>query len=363
MNMHTAPKVDNVVAHGMDNNNSDKTIALSTIWQELLGREQIGVEQNFFELGGNASLAAELFHKIQKVFGRRLPPMAIYQAPTIASLAAQLDARNWPPFPRCIQMNSGDQACPVFLIHGLGGNILEFFDFVRSLETPRAIYGLQARGTDGAEAPCSSIEEMAHFHAEAIKALQPRGPYILVGYSLGGLVALEMARYFSEIGDNVSLLVMIDSYPALQFAPLGQRLGVYSRKFRHYASRLIRLAINNRIPHVSRRSDQSQNALQADVGHAEFPAPVGIAFTPAMRLVQEGAMNALKYYKPRPYPGRIRFVQAASALHFPEDPEKVWSKFVGQFEVETVLGDHHELLTTHFQSLANVISRYLLEFR
>jgi thioesterase domain-containing protein len=339
-----------------------KTAALSRIWQRVFRKEHIGVDESFFDLGGDPWLAIELFLDIEKVFGRTLPPLVIYQAPTIASLAALLESSSLPALPKCVQLKAGRLGPPVFLIHGLGGNILEFFDLVRHLPALHALHGLQARGTDGLEQPCSRIDEMANFHLEAIKALQPHGPYILVGYSLGGLVALETARHLAETGESIALLVMIDSYPSLRYAPLAQRLGVVSRTARHYASRKLWTPGSKTIAHANRRSGQGLDTVESPIGFAPVRTSVGIAFTPAMRRVQEAAVRALRNYKPRFYRGRIRFVRAAIPLHFPDDPEKVWAKYTDQFEVETAPGYHHELLTIQYESLARVISRYLREF-
>jgi thioesterase domain-containing protein/acyl carrier protein len=336
-----------------------KTAALSGIWQRVFRKEHIGVDESFFDLGGDPWLAIELFLDIEKVFGRNLPPLVIYQAPTIASLAALLEASSLPALPKCVQLKAGSLGPPAFLIHGMGGNILEFFDLVHHLPALHTLYGLQARGTDGLEEPCSTIDEMAHFHLEEIKTLQPQGPYILIGYSLGGLVALEMARHLAGAGENIALLVMIDSYPSPRYAPLAQRLGVASRTAKHYASRMLRRG-SKTIADANPRSGRL-DTLEGPAGFAPVRTSVGIPFTPEMRSVQEAAVRALREYKPRFYHGRIRFVRAANPLHFPDDPERVWAKFTDQFEVETVPGNHHELLTTQYESLAIVISRYLRE--
>jgi thioesterase domain-containing protein len=320
---------------------SEKREVLSRIWQRVLKKEHIGVDETFFYLGGNPWQAVDLFREIEKEFGRSLPPMVIFQAPTIASLAVLLENHDNPTFPKQVLLKAGNQEPGIFLMHGVGGNILEFFGFAKHLRCSRAVYGVQARGTDGWEEPCSSIEEMAEFHVDAIKSLQPRGPYVLVGYSLGGLVALETARLLTTTGENIDLLAMIDSYPPLLYAPLAQRLGVYMRRATHGASRLLR--------------------SPGPAGPAKDPGSLGMAFTPAMRRVQEYAMKALRGYRPRHYRGQIRFVRAGTPLHLPADPAKVWTKFADQFEVETVTGDHHELLTTYCDSLASVISRYLCE--
>ncbi len=340
---------------------SEITVILSSIWRRLLGKEQIGGEENFFDLGGNPWLAIELFREIEKTFGRLLSPLVIYQAPTVDTLAVVLETSNSIPFPQCVLLKAGDLEPPIFLSHGLGGNIMEFFDLVQHLQSSRSVYGLQARGTDGMEAPCSSIEEMAQFHVEAIRTIQLHGPYILVGYSLGGLIALEMARYLAKDGENIALLVMIDSYASLVHAPLTQRIRVFSRKAKYYASKWRRSGSTKPITDATqRRGHLSDEDLFTESEKAEILS-LGIAFTPAMSLVREESAKALKRYQPRYYEGRIRFARAATPLHFPDDPKKVWAKYVNQFEMESVPGDHHELLTTQYETLAAVISRYLSE--
>lgn len=334
---------------------------LTHIWQRVLQRASIGSNDDFFELGGDPWQAIEVFREIEEKLNRSFSPLVIYQAPSIASLALLMETRTEPHIPQCLLLKGGDPRTPVFLAHGLGGNVLEFFDFVRHLPCRRAVYGLQARGTDGLEEPCSSIEEMAEAHVDAVKVRQPHGPYALVGYSLGGLVALEMARRLTAAGEHVDLLVMIDSYPPLQAAPFAQRLGVYARKARHQASRLLRSRGSKASPQTGLASDETLDTMNGLAGRANAPGSLGIAFTPAMRRVQECSEKALRDYRPTHYGGRIRFVRAGTPLHFPDDPAKVWTKFTDQFEVETAPGDHHELLTTYCENLAGVISRYLLE--
>ncbi len=309
---------------------------LTPIWKRILQRPTIDVHDNFFDLGGDPWIAVKLFREVAEATNRDLAPMLIYTAPTLDQLSAVLECSAQPRFPTHLLLKNGIAEIPVFFLHGLGGNIMEFFLLLKHLQVPHPVYGLQARGSDGSQEPCSRIEEMARFHVNTIRALQPHGPYLLVGYSLGGLVALEMARCFEESSERVALLVMIDSYPPLRLAPLAQRWGAYSRRARHYAKRKF-------------SPPRSESLIPS----------IGRAFTPAMQHVQECSARALHEYHPRHYRGRIRFIRAGTPLHFPSDPAKVWAQFTDQFEVETVPGDHHELLTTHSQSLAAVISRYL----
>ena len=139
--------------------------------------------------------------------------MFIYQAPTIRSLAAILEDPDPPRLSPMIKLKAGTEEPPIFLLHGLGGNVLEFFELVKYVQTLRAIYGIQARGTDGVDEPYDSVEDMARFNLSAVRKFQPDGPYSIIGYSLGGLVALEMAQRLSETGLRISLFAMLDSYP------------------------------------------------------------------------------------------------------------------------------------------------------
>jgi acetoacetyl-CoA synthetase len=340
---------------------SDLIEVLTPIWGRVLRRSSISIHDNFFDLGGDPRIAIELFQEVAKATKRNLAPILIYAAPTLGELSAVLATSAPPRVPPVLMLKAGTAGIPVFFIHGLAGNIMEFFQLLKYVQTHNPIYGLQARGSDGLAEPCSTIEEMAEFNVDAIQVIQPHGPYALVGYSLGGLVALEMAHRLAATAQNIDLLVMIDSYPPLQNAAFAQWLGVYARRAAHGVARLLRLRRTTASPHAGRASNQTWNTTQWPAGQAKVPNSLGIAFTPAMRRVQEYATKALRDYRPRYYHGRIRFVRAGTPLHFPDNPSQAWAKFTDQLEVETVPGDHHELLTTHYESLAGVISRYLDE--
>src|SRR5271167_1040481 len=108
---------------------------LLPIWQRILQQSSVHVEDNFFELGGDSSLALQLFNEIAKACGRELPPVTIYQAPTITALAALLEEPATPRFPPLVLMKSGTEEPPVFLAHGLGGSAMDFFQPVKHIQT------------------------------------------------------------------------------------------------------------------------------------------------------------------------------------------------------------------------------------
>lgn len=314
---------------------------LTTTWKKVLQLEAIDPNDNFFELGGDSALAVQLFSEIADVCGRQLPAVMIYHVPTIASQVALLELRAMPELSPLVMLKSGARQQSLFIASGLGGGPAEFFQLAKYLQTPYGVFGLQPKGIEGFDDPCERIEEMADFYLRAILRFQPRGPYLLAGYSLGGLVALEMARSLTSKGQTVALLTMIDTYPDIDFLSVGHRLRLSIQRTTHRALNFIRpQGTRIRLGGLSSQDEIS-------------------TFAPAFDRVREAAFKALRRYEPRYYPGKIKFVRAAEVTQFPANPKVVWSHLVGQIDVDTVPGDHLGMLTTQYETLASVLNRYL----
>ena len=310
---------------------------LVPIWQRLLQLSSVGVDDNFFDLGGDSALALELFNEIALASGRELPPVMIYHAPTITALAALLEQPTTPRVPPLVRLKSGSEDPPVFIAHGLGGSVMDFFQVVKHIQTPRAIHGMQAKGIDGVEEPLDRIEDMARYSLDAVKQVQPHGPYLLIGFSLGGLVALEMAQQLIAEKEKIGLLLMLDSYPHVSRLSRGQRARLSSRQtWRRFARRLHWLGVK---PPYQTTVETSPSA--------------------ALQHFRDTSYLALERYQPRFYPGKINFVRAAIPTDFPANPTAIWSHLANELELKTAPGDHLGIMTTHFESLASVISGFL----
>ena len=333
---------------------------LIPIWQRVLQRSAIRVDDNFFDLGGDSSLALKLFTEISDVYGRKLPPVMIYQAPTIAALAAVLEQPAAPRFPPLMQLKEGTEKPPIFIAHGMGGNVMDFFQVVKHVRTQHPIYGMQAKGIEGLDEPLERIEDMAQFFLDPIRGIQPRGPYFLIGYSLGGLVAFEIAQRLSEAGEKVGLLVMLESYPHKRYIAAGQRLRLIARRARRHAAILIRLPWRDALSYILHPAERLVY-IPRDRGRDRDHRPNGIWFTPAVLRMRDRAYLALRRYRPRYYPGKIKFVRAETVSDFPDDPRAVWANLAKEFEMETVPGDHLGIINTHYKRLADALSRYLRE--
>lgn len=311
---------------------------LTPIWQRVLQVSSIGADDNFFDLGGDSALALQLFHEIALTCGRELPPVMIYHAPTIAALAALLDQPVAPPVPALVQLRSGSEQPPIFIAHGLGGSVIDFYQVVKYIETGRTIYGVQAKGINGVEEPLDRIEDMARYWLDAVKQVQPHGPYFLIGFSLGGLVMLEVAQRLVADGDEVKLLALLDSYPHISRVSPGQRFRVWGRQtWRRLAKRLQWLGVK----------PPFQTTLEAP--------------SPSLQHFRDTSYLALHRYEPRFYPGKINFVRAEIPTDFPANPAAVWSKLAQEFEVKTVPGDHLGIMTEQYENLGAAISACLRE--
>ena len=161
---------------------------LTAIWERVLQRSPIEIEDNFFDCGGDSLLAVHVFIEIMKETGRELPITTIYDAPTIAALAALLDGAPATPFSPLVLAKSGSGAPPFFLVHGMGGTVMQLTQLGKLIDYEGPVYAIQPRGLDGLEPPIDSVDEMAAYYLRAIFEIQPHGPYLLAGYSFGGMV-------------------------------------------------------------------------------------------------------------------------------------------------------------------------------
>lgn len=210
---------------------SDIERTLTSFWQELLGVAQVGVEDDFFALGGHSLIAVRLFSMLRKAWRIDFPISVLFEAPTIARLAALIAERIGPSaaeaepqrrFTHLVPMHegAGGPGRPFFLVAGMFGNVLNLRHLAQLLGPDRPFYGLQARGLHGDQPPHASLPEAAADYIAELRQLQPQGPYLIGGFSGGGLTAWEMARQLEASSEEVAALVLLDTplpvRPALQ---------------------------------------------------------------------------------------------------------------------------------------------------
>jgi amino acid adenylation domain-containing protein len=185
---------------------------LFDIWKILLKTGSFGVRDNFFDIGGHSLLAVRMIDQIEKVFHRKIPLDTLWlSGGTIESLAEVLEGQyRFCINPELIEMKKGTKP-PLFLVHILGGHLLDYSELVTALDPEQCVYGLQSRGVFGAGKPDMNLHLIAACCIESMRIAQPSGPYMLAGYSSGGVVAYEMAQQLRRNGEKVALLAMIDT--------------------------------------------------------------------------------------------------------------------------------------------------------
>jgi thioesterase domain-containing protein len=269
-------------------------------------------------------------------------------------MSALIDTSRSSPF---VTIKAGSHKPPIFIIHGLCGRT-QFSKLATHIATKNPVYGIQARGIDGAEQPFDRIEDMSRFYLEALNQSYPNGPYILIGYSFGGLIALEMAQRLLQNGSCVPLLVLVDAYPHPRFLTSIQRKRLFLRRVRSHVDKLWRLPLPGALSYFVRGV---KNRLHIFSTPSESLAEAQDGRSPALQLVKSKAYEALVNYKPKFYPGKINFVATDEKTFFPEYPEPVWAHLTDKLEVDIIPGNHLNIVTTEFEPLAAVITRHVRE--
>jgi len=183
---------------------------LCKLWGEILKIDRIGVDDDFFAIGGHSLLAAKLFSRLDEHFGRSLPLGVLFSAPTVRSLAEYYrPSVALKKDSVVVALRAGGTLRPVFAVPGVFGNVVGFADLARELGSEQPFYGLQSVGLDGAGAPLDSIEAMAKLYVNEIRSVQPYGPYAIIGACFGATVAYEMARHLLEVGEEVAFLGLL----------------------------------------------------------------------------------------------------------------------------------------------------------
>jgi thioesterase domain-containing protein len=185
---------------------------LLEIWKLLLKRKDIGIADNFFDVGGHSLLAMKLLSEVARAFGRSLPVAAIFRAPTVEQMAALLSVKASKPSSAVVTLQPLGLQPPLFLIPGADGNAVAYADFARSFGSDRPIHLLEPVGFEGRRRPLERIEEVAANFLQEIRKVQPRGPYRLIGFCVGGIVAFEMAQQLVAAGEETPWLAMVETW-------------------------------------------------------------------------------------------------------------------------------------------------------
>ncbi|HEU4558056.1 MAG TPA: amino acid adenylation domain-containing protein [Longimicrobium sp.] len=333
---------------------SPTEIELADVWRDVLGVERVGAADDFFALGGHSLLAVKLASRIRQRFGRELPLAELFRSPTLRALAIAIDAGadDAPASPLVALHAAGDRA-PIFCVHPAGGTVFRYTDLARHLGVDQPFYGLQARGVNDESEPLRTVDEMADLYFATIRATFPRGPYVLAGWSAGGTIGYEIARRLRDAGEEVPLVVLLDTHgPKADWqARSPDEVDLYL----HYTHDLAGVAperLEVLEGELRATSPDERIAYLADwIARTEPSVPEATVAQIARSVrVFATTMRAVNEHQLREYDGDVLLIEAALGIPGTPAPEggvpAAWRAVVrGRFEVRTVPGSHGTLVS------------------
>jgi amino acid adenylation domain-containing protein len=348
------PRPDQQVpVHVVPRNDTERR--LLEIWKEILNLNNIGVTDNFFDIGGHSLMAVRLFARIENTFGTKLPLTALFQHGTVEELARLINKpQNALHSPIIIPMQTQGNKTPIFFVPGLGTSPLYMRELALGFSPLRPVYGLQSV-FQGKTIEKRSIDETAKLYCDQLLTLLPDTPIALFGHSAGGLIALEVAHLLTSEGKLVTMVGLLDSYPPgpRQQASWQDRMRIHAGHMRENGLRgaLVYLGTANEriILKVIRDLSDKNDRLKKIIAKL-FPQKFKIA--------------NLKSFVLKPYSGNVTLFKVSERPWYVNwDPMENWSKYlVGNFNVVNIPGNHMSLLSKpNAEIVARAISDSLPE--
>jgi amino acid adenylation domain-containing protein len=334
------------------------------IWSEVLGVETAGPDDDFFASGGHSLLAMKLIHDVNEALGVELTVRSLLVEPTLGALVSEVQrsggerpAVSTPPeaaapHPPLVPIRPEGGLPPLYLVAGgMGGEqeLLVYARLTRYLDPDQPFYGLRARGVDDLVEPHETVEAMAAEHLEEIRRVQPRGPYYISGSCVGGVVAFELAQQLRASGEEVPLLVLIDSN--------------YPTRPRMIRNQVLNLWKDTLPPGVAR-----PGGLRGVAARAQDRARVLFSPTEEQRIGMRRSAIGNRYlrrilaYRPQPYEGKLIFL--ACEDREVEDAARIWKDVAtAGLEVRYLPGDHFSHLREHAATTAAALEDCLRRAR
>jgi acyl transferase domain-containing protein/thioesterase domain-containing protein/acyl carrier protein len=342
---------------------------LVDLWQDLLGVDKIGVRDSFFDLGGHSLIAVRLFAKLNKAYSVDYPISVLFEAPTIEAcanlirevvgdgegspeVAANSQRENKTRYRYLVAMHPVDSegAAPFFLVAGMFGNVLNLRQIANLIGEERPFYGVQARGLYGDDQPHANFVEMATDYLMEVRQVQPRGPYMLGGFSGGGIIAYEMARQLREAGEEVSLLVMLDT-PLPSDEPLSrdEKLAIHRQNLRREGAVYPLNWVKNKLEYRRRVETKAQQLSDQQAGQSEAQFHSQVIEAAFYRALSKYDLQRqpfeLMLFRPRLRPThRLAGGQMVNRDRRRIYDDNGWSRYVTRVHVFEMPGDHDNMV-------------------
>ncbi len=323
---------------------------VAAIWARALDMDSVGVDDNFFDLGGHSLIAVQIMTQLEKETGKRLPIAALFEWPTVRKLSQFLQSGNisasWDSL---VPVKPFGSKPPLYIIHGDGLNVMIFNSITKHMDIDQPVFGLQPKGMNGIDEPDETIEEIAAFYIKRVTQHNPHGPYCLAGYSFGGIVAFEMAKQLYRSGRSVKLLAMFDTNVGnIEYIEPGIKRVIKKVRLQFPKMAFIAHSLQKHPADIlsyqwfviKRKWRTLLSKAGISVAHGEEE------ISPAEKMVIQKHLAAYEKYMMKVYDGKIDLFRVQKRVYFLDDPVYLgWKPLAGKgVFIHEVPGDHRSFL-------------------
>jgi amino acid adenylation domain-containing protein len=339
---------------------------LMSVWKDALHLRQISIDDNFFDLGGHSLIAIRIIRTIEQKTNRRLPITSLFESPTIEKLARLLEGDEKRSYWKSLVPIRATGSKPtLYLVHGSGLTVLVFHALATFLDPDQPVFGLQARGLNGIDEPFDKMEDIASGYLAEILEQNPHGPYSLVGYSFGGIVAFEMAKRLKGMGKEVTMLAVLDAFAdnSSYFDSASIR---WKKKIKRQFPKfkfILSSFIERPVPTIRYQIDFVRYKLH------DLLLSLGLVkngLDEEERIEHFTKINskheiAYSTYQMKPYNGKIDLFRVKTRNYYLDDPIYLgWKPYAAEIEIHEISGDHKTfLLPPNVSELARILEEIM----
>lgn len=323
-------------------------LRLTHMWEEVLGIRPIGIKDNFFDLGGDSLLAATFLSAVEEDLKQEIPVTALFESPTVEELARRIARHEMSPDTTAlVVLQRGTDRPPFFCVPGASSNTLQLLRLARHLGEDQPFFAVQLQGFEGRAVPYTSVEEIAKQAMQVIQETHPTGPYCLGGFSMGGLIALEIAQQLGAKGEDVTLLALLDTaFPGTQRLSFREGKPAWVAFPAHEPAAL---DLTNQLQHGWQGINAATTRFWLSLGRLSRMLRYRLYLRSGKKIpqvlrqavVNETHSTAAYRYTPQNYAGRITLFSAAHGRTNNKGTLYRWQQLAGGgLEIHQVPGDH-----------------------